>query len=65
MDVGFSKKLFFNNKQYNQYEKAVMSIHTEVEKIDNLEKLMNSVITEDTREKISTSMNELLTMFDD
>ena len=61
--VDFAKKIFFNEKKYDNYEKEISSIHKELEKFDNLEKLMNSEITPDIREKISSTMKDLLEIF--
>lgn len=65
LDASITKKIFFNVKKYDAYQNKLDKIHLEVEKFDNLERLMNSEKTDETREEIATSMNELLAMFED
>ena len=65
LDFAFAKKIFFDNRKYTTYQNEIDKIHQEIEKLDNLEKLISSEITEETREKISTSMNELLSIYED
>lgn len=65
LDITFSEKLFFDYLRYDKYQRDLSAIHNEIAKIDGLDKLINSEITNDTREKISSSMNELLDLFED
>lgn len=65
LDASLAKKIFFNPKQYNNYQDKINQIHSEIEKFDKLENLINSEINQDTRDKISVSMSELLSIFED
>lgn len=65
LDASLTKKLFFNSKQYDSYKDKIDKIHSEVEKFDNLENLINSEINQEVRDKISVSMVELLSIFED
>jgi len=65
LDASFAKKIFFNNKKYDSYSSKLNKIHSEVEKFDNLEQLMNGEINPETKGKISESMTELLNLFEE
>lgn len=63
LDVGFSKKLFFNKEKYDNYKKEIDKIHDELVKVQSLDELINSEINQNTRDKISDGMNELRSIF--
>lgn len=63
LDAGFSKKLFFNKSQFDNYQKEIDKIHQEIKKVESLENLISSEINNDTRSKIADSMGELRQIF--
>lgn len=63
LDSGFSKKLFFDKKTLDDYQKEIQLIHDDIRKVENLEKLISSELNEETRTKIYDSMNELNSIF--
>lgn len=63
LDSGFVKKLFYDKKTYDEYQKQILEIHNDIMKIENLENLISSEIDEDTRTKIKNSMSELNEIF--
>lgn len=65
LDLGFTKKIFFNKVQYSNYQGRLDKIHSDVKKVNDLEILINSELNAETREQISTSMTELLEIFEE
>ncbi len=63
LDSNFSKKLFFNKSQYDNYQKEIDRIHSDIKKVESFENLISSKINQDTRSKISDSMSELRQIF--
>ena len=63
LDSNFSKKLFFNKSQYDNYQKEIDRIHSDIKKVESFENLISSEINQDTRSKISDSMSELRQIF--
>ena len=63
LDAGFSKKLFFNKEKYDDYQKEIDKIHSDVKKVESFENLLSSQIDKETRDKISDSMSELRQIF--
>ena len=63
LDSGFVKKLFFNKKAYDNYQKEISQIHEEIKKVESLENLISSELDEETRSKIYDGMNELNQIF--
>ena len=63
LDSGFVKKLFYNKKMYDHYQKELQEIHSDIKKVETLENLISSEIDEETRSKIFDSMNELNKIF--
>ena len=63
LDSNFSKKLFFNKEKYENYQKEIDKIHSDIKKVESLENLISSEINQDTRSKISDSMSELRQIF--
>ena len=63
LDVGFSKKLFYNKEQFDNYQQEINRIHDDIKKVESFEKLISSEINTDTRSKISDSMTELRQLF--
>lgn len=63
LDSTFSKKLFFNKEKYEMYQKEIDKIHNDIKKVESFEDLLSSEIDNDTRTKISDSMNELRQIF--
>ena len=65
LDLGFVRKIFFNKVQYSNYQGVLDKIHSEVKKVNELELLINSELTDDTRKQISSSMTELIEIFEE
>ena len=63
LDAGFSKKLFYNKEQFDNYQQEINRIHDDIKKVESFEKLISSEINTDTRSKISDSMTELRQLF--
>ena len=63
LDAGFSKKLFYNKEQFDNYQQEINKIHDDIKKVESFEKLISSEINTDTRSKISDSMTELRQLF--
>ena len=63
LDSGFVKKLFYNKKTFDNYQKEISQIHDDIKKVESLENLISSEIDEDTRSKIYDGMNELNQIF--
>ena len=63
LDSSFVKKLFYNKKTYDRYQKEIDEIHNDIKKVESLENLISSEIDEDTRTRIYDSMNELNKIF--
>ena len=63
LDSGFVKKLFYNKKTYDHYQKEIENIHNDIKKVESLENLISSEIDEETRTKIQESMSELNQIF--
>lgn len=63
LDSGFVKKLFYNKKTFDHYQKEIESIHNDIKKVESLENLISSEIDDETRSKIYDSMNELNKIF--
>lgn len=63
LDSGFVKKLFYNKRIYDHYQKEIQEIHSDIKKVETLENLISSEIDEETRTKIYDSMNELNKIF--
>ena len=63
LDAGFSKKLFFNKDRYEDYQKEIDKIHSDIKKVESFENLLSSEIDKETRDKISDSMSELRQIF--
>ncbi len=63
LDGGFSKKLFFNKTQFDNYQKEIDKIHQEIKKVESFENLISSEIDTEARSKISDSMTELKQIF--
>ncbi|MBO5375228.1 MAG: hypothetical protein J6A52_00055 [Bacilli bacterium] len=65
LDSGFARKIFFNKIQYSNYQGVLDKIHSEVKKVNDLETLINSELNDDTRKQISSSMTELIEIFEE
>ena len=65
LDLSFTKKTMFDDTTLKDYEKKVSSIKSDINKLNDLEKLFNNADSEENRKKISTSMQELINMFED
>ena len=65
LDLSFTKKTMFDDTALKDYEKKVSSIKSDINKLNDLEKLFNNADSEENRKKISTSMQEIINMFED
>jgi hypothetical protein len=65
LDASFTKKALFDENKMTSYEKKVKSIKNDINKLNDLEKLFKDDDTPENRKKISTSMQELMNMFED
>ena len=65
LDLSFVKKTMLDESVLNDYEQKVSSIKSDINKLNDLEKLFNNTDNEENRKKISTSMQEIINMFED
>lgn len=63
LDNGFAKKVMYDKKMYEKYNDEISRIHDDIKKVENLENLISSEITDEARTKIFDSMNELNQIF--
>ena len=65
LDLSFTNKTKYDDTKLNSYEKKVSSIKSDINKLNDLEKLFNNTDSEENRKKISTSLQEIINMFED
>ena len=65
LDASFTKKALFDENKMTSYERKVKSIKNDINRLNDLEKLFKEEDTPDNRKKISTSMQELMNMFEE
>jgi len=63
LDNRFAKKIMYDKKKYLKYQDEIDKIHEDIMKVETLENLISQEITEEAREKIFDSMNELNVIF--
>ena len=65
LDLSLTKKIMFDEKKLSTYENKITNIKNDINRLNDLEKLFNNDDSDDNRKKISTSMQELMSMFED
>jgi hypothetical protein len=63
LDASFTRTLFFNKEEYRQYSNKINEIHNDVMKVQNLSSLIDQDDTEENRNKIKESMEDLRQIF--
>lgn len=66
LDSRFSKIVFYNRTNFDKYQKELDLIHSDVEKLNKLDVMLNSPNDdEESRKEISNTMQDLLSIFED